>query len=206
MSLILIGGSGAGRSLIHMCHRLKMPIDCFYDNKISYQSKVEGIHCAGNLRSIQFDPSDEFATCIGSATSIHRRDKMIADLRLPFSQFPLIKSPNSISDSNFDHFGHGVILFDFTYIGYNCNIADFCILNHHVYFGHDSSLAAYSILAPGVKVAGNVTIGSRCYLGINSTVKDHVNICDDVIIGSGSNITKDITCPGIYVGNPAKPI
>jgi len=31
-----------------------------------------------------------------------------------------------------------------------------------------------------------------------------VNICDNVVIGAGSVVTKDITKPGIYAGNPAK--
>jgi acetyltransferase-like isoleucine patch superfamily enzyme len=29
-----------------------------------------------------------------------------------------------------------------------------------------------------------------------------VTICDDVIIGAGSVVVKDITEPGIYIGNP----
>ncbi|GIS45095.1 MAG: hypothetical protein Ct9H90mP16_21650 [Candidatus Poseidoniales archaeon] len=31
-----------------------------------------------------------------------------------------------------------------------------------------------------------------------------VNICDDVVIGAGSVVTKDITEPGTYAGNPAR--
>jgi acetyltransferase-like isoleucine patch superfamily enzyme len=30
-----------------------------------------------------------------------------------------------------------------------------------------------------------------------------VSICDDVVIGAGSVVTKDITESGTYVGNPA---
>ena len=31
-----------------------------------------------------------------------------------------------------------------------------------------------------------------------------VTVCDDVVIGAGSVVTKDITEPGTYVGNPAR--
>jgi serine acetyltransferase len=31
-----------------------------------------------------------------------------------------------------------------------------------------------------------------------------VTICDHVVIGAGAVVTKDITEPGIYVGNPAR--
>lgn len=204
MTLTIVGGSGAGRSLIHLCRRLGLTINRFYDNRLAPNSIVDGIRCAGNFKSIDFQPNEQFATCIGSVKSIHRRDQMISSLRIPYSQFPLIRASSCISDSPIESFGFGIILFDFVYIGYNCNISDFCIFNHHVYFGHDSSISSYSILAPGVMVAGNVNIGSRCYLGINATVKDHVSICDDVVIGSGANVTNDITSPGVYFGNPAK--
>jgi acetyltransferase-like isoleucine patch superfamily enzyme len=31
-----------------------------------------------------------------------------------------------------------------------------------------------------------------------------VAICDDVVIGAGSVVTRSITKPGIYAGNPAR--
>jgi acetyltransferase-like isoleucine patch superfamily enzyme len=31
-----------------------------------------------------------------------------------------------------------------------------------------------------------------------------VSICDNVVIGAGAVVTKNITQPGIYAGNPAK--
>jgi acetyltransferase-like isoleucine patch superfamily enzyme len=46
-------------------------------------------------------------------------------------------------------------------------------------------------------------IGNNVSIGTNSTILP-VNICDNVVIGAGSVITKDITVPGIYAGNPAK--
>jgi acetyltransferase-like isoleucine patch superfamily enzyme len=46
-------------------------------------------------------------------------------------------------------------------------------------------------------------IGSHVSIGTGSTILA-VNICDHVVIGAGSVVTKDITKPGIYAGNPAK--
>ena len=46
-------------------------------------------------------------------------------------------------------------------------------------------------------------IGCHVSIGTNSTILA-VNICDNVVIGAGSVVTKDITKPGIYAGNPAK--
>ena len=46
-------------------------------------------------------------------------------------------------------------------------------------------------------------IGDRVSIGTNATIMP-VTICDDVVIGAGSVVTKDITEPGTYAGNPAR--
>jgi len=46
-------------------------------------------------------------------------------------------------------------------------------------------------------------IGNSVSIGSNATILP-VSICDNVVIGAGSVVTKDITVPGIYAGNPAK--
>ena len=46
-------------------------------------------------------------------------------------------------------------------------------------------------------------IGNNVLIGSNSTILP-IQICENVIIGSGSVVTKNITKPGTYAGNPAK--
>jgi acetyltransferase-like isoleucine patch superfamily enzyme len=46
-------------------------------------------------------------------------------------------------------------------------------------------------------------IGDHVSVGSNATILP-VSICDKVVIGAGSVVTKDITRSGIYAGNPAK--
>ena len=46
-------------------------------------------------------------------------------------------------------------------------------------------------------------IGNKVSVGTNATVMP-VSICDQVVIGAGSVVTKNIDEPGIYAGNPAK--
>jgi len=47
------------------------------------------------------------------------------------------------------------------------------------------------------------TIGNNVYFGSNTTILP-VSICDNVVIGAGAVVTKNITNPGVYAGNPAK--
>ncbi len=46
-------------------------------------------------------------------------------------------------------------------------------------------------------------LGNRVSIGSNATILP-VTICDDVVIGAGAVVTRDINIPGIYHGSPAR--
>lgn len=79
-----------------------------------------------------------------------------------------------------------------------------CFISHGAMFIND--LFADGKPAGGVKEKWKSTkIGNQVSIGTNATVLP-VTICDNVVIGAGSVVTKNITQPGIYAGNPAKKI
>jgi acetyltransferase-like isoleucine patch superfamily enzyme len=83
-------------------------------------------------------------------------------------------------------------------------IEDDCFISHGVMFIND--LFKSGKPAGGKKEIWKSThIGQNVSLGSNSTILP-VNICDNVVVGAGSVVTKDIPYPGIYAGNPAKKI
>ena len=47
-------------------------------------------------------------------------------------------------------------------------------------------------------------IGKNCFIGINVIVLPGIKIGDEVIVGSGSIVTKDVPSNCIVAGNPAK--
>ena len=83
-------------------------------------------------------------------------------------------------------------------------IGDDCFVSHGVMFVND-------LFAGGGPAGGDqtkwksTTIGNHVSIGTGATILP-VNICDNVVVGAGSVVTKEITEPGIYAGNPAKKI
>jgi acetyltransferase-like isoleucine patch superfamily enzyme len=81
-------------------------------------------------------------------------------------------------------------------------IGDHCFIGHGVMFIND-------LFSNGGPARGDASkwkttvIGNRVSIGSNATILP-VNICDSVVIGAGAVVTKDITEPGIYAGNPAR--
>jgi acetyltransferase-like isoleucine patch superfamily enzyme len=83
-------------------------------------------------------------------------------------------------------------------------IGDECFISHGVMFIND--LFTKGKPAGGKKELWKSTIiGNNVSIGTNSTVLP-VKIVDNVIIGAGSVVTKDILESGIYAGNPAKKV
>lgn len=50
----------------------------------------------------------------------------------------------------------------------------------------------------------DTVIGNRCFLAVNSTILGGVKIGDEVIVGAGSVVTKDVPSNCIVAGNPAR--
>lgn len=82
------------------------------------------------------------------------------------------------------------------------SIGDHCFIGHGVMFVND-------LFQTGKPAGGDQTkwkatkIGNHVSIGSNATILP-VTICDNVVIGAGSVVTKSITKSGIYAGNPAK--
>ena len=77
------------------------------------------------------------------------------------------------------------------------------LLNRGVHIGHDSIVGDFFSAMPNVVISGNVNVGNCTYFGTNSSVKEKITICDDVVIGLNCGVVKDINKKGVYVGTPA---
>ena len=77
-----------------------------------------------------------------------------------------------------------------------------CFIGHGVMFVNDT----FSKGGPAGgdrSLWGRTSIGDRVSIGSNATLLP-VKICDDVVIGAGAVVTRNIDVPGVYAGNPAR--
>jgi acetyltransferase-like isoleucine patch superfamily enzyme len=81
------------------------------------------------------------------------------------------------------------------------SVGDGCFISHGAMFINDPFVAGRPATEPALWRP--TRLGNRVSIGTNATILP-VTICDDVVIGAGAVVTKDITAAGFYVGNPAR--
>lgn len=81
-------------------------------------------------------------------------------------------------------------------------IGEDCFISHGAMFINDSFSGGGPARGDRTRW-GHTRIGNNVSIGTNATIMP-VRICDDVVVGAGAVVTKDITEPGFYVGNPAR--
>ncbi|RLD65325.1 MAG: N-acetyltransferase [Bacteroidetes bacterium] len=119
-------------------------------------------------------------------------------------------------------------------IGNNCFVGPFVEIQKGVEIGNNTKIQSHSFICELVSIGNNcfishgamfindtfseggpaggdqtkwkkTIIGNYVSIGTNATILP-VQICDNVVIGAGSVVTKDIIEQGVYVGNPARKI
>jgi len=81
---------------------------------------------------------------------------------------------------------------DDTVIEDGVRIDNLCMIAHNVRVGAHTAMAAQS------GIAGSTTIGKRCLFAGQTGTVGHITICDDVVVGAKSFLSKDVTVPGTY--------
>jgi acetyltransferase-like isoleucine patch superfamily enzyme len=145
-----------------------------------YQSKIADVLFGSGVKIVE--PVNIYGCTIGSGVFIG-----------PFTE---IQKDVSIGDRT--------KIQSHTFICELVNIGDDCFIGHGVMFINDTF--QHGGPARGDKNLWKSTrIGNSVSIGSNATILP-ISICDKVVIGAGSVVTKNITESGVYVGNPAKKI
>ena|SRR5437879_3868313 len=145
---------------------------------VLYQSKIKEVSFGENVKVVE--PVNLYGCSIGANSFIG-----------PFTE---IQSQVSI--------GQRTKVQSHSFICSLVTIGDDCFVGHGVMFVND-------VFKTGAPAGGDqsqwksTTIGNQVSIGSNATILP-VSICDHVVIGAGAVVTKNITKPGIYAGNPAK--
>lgn len=200
-ALIIIGAGGHATSVANVALSAGYRIRHFVDPHRRGHYLLD-ISVIGDMAELAEPVRYDYCIAVGDNAAreqIHNR--LVADH--PDVMFPVLIHA-SATISCFTEIGAGTVVMPHAVIGPNTSIGKFCILNTRASIDHDSRMADYSSLAPGVVTGGTVCVGTRSAVSIGATVKHGVSIGDDCVIGANSYLNRDLSACHVAYGTPAR--
>lgn len=194
--LAIFGNGGFAREVYWLAKSIDIPIGAFIDLKAGPDYDSTPV-----IDESQFDPNKY--TAIVAIGNPNLREKIVS--KLDGANFATLIH-NTVTNMSSNHIGSGSVICANCVLTCEINIGDFAQLNLGTTIGHDVQAGRFFTTAPGVHISGNNIIGNNVYFGSNSSTIECITICDNVIIGAGACVVRNIEEPGTYVGIPARKI
>jgi UDP-3-O-[3-hydroxymyristoyl] glucosamine N-acyltransferase len=157
---------------------------------------------------------------VGEATRLHANVTLVEDVRIgkrcivhPGAVIGCDGFGNARSDTGWIKVPQigGVEIGDDVEIGANTTIDRGAIddtvigngvrLDNLIQIAHNVRIGEHTAMAAQTGVSGSTVIGKRCMFAGQSGIVGHISICDDVIIGGATMVSKDIREPGFYTAS-----
>jgi UDP-N-acetylbacillosamine N-acetyltransferase len=200
-SVVLIGAGGHARSVIALLQNNGFAIKSIYDNSWKADSKetIFSIPVCGTIADV---PNHE-TICLAVGDNTTREELYHQFSKQVFKE--VIEHPNTFIE-NSAVLGHSNLVFANAIINADVKIGNNNILNTGCIIEHECVTGNHNHISVSAVLCGRVRVGSNCFIGAGAIIKDKIKICDNVTIGAGTVVVKDITEPGVYVGNPSRKI
>lgn len=102
--------------------------------------------------------------------------------------------------------GRGLIIKAGAIISSDAIVKDNVSVEEYAVVGHDTVVECHAQISAFVVIAGHCHIGKKAYIGLSVPIKEGTKIGNNVIIGMGSVVVRDIPDDMIAMGNPARPM
>jgi len=205
--IVIVGAGGFGREVKMLIDQIngaspKYSVLGFYDDSVPKGTLINGLKVLGSIFDLdQVTKSTAVAIAIGAPKS---KKAIVAQLTNPLLYFPKLIHPSVILGISDEAIGKGVIICAGNIITVNITIGDFVILNLGCTIGHDTNIGNYCAFMPQVNIAGEVSLGEAVYGGMGAGIINQVTIGDNVTLGAGTIVVKDLPSNCLVVGIPGK--
>lgn len=198
--ICIIGTGGYAKEIFWLISDLKrdLEVECFMEPDDHWTDRT--------FMDKPVRPQSEFDASLFSAViavgNSQIREKVTQQLPAQ-TQYETLVSPHA-QVTKWVELGEGCIVQTHSVITVDVKAGRHCHFNGFTTVGHDTVIGDFFTSTVFVAISGGCQIGKHSYWGNQSTVRQNINICDNVVIGMGAVVAKDITESGIYVGIPAK--
>ena len=101
------------------------------------------------------------------------------------------------------NYGQNCFILENQTIQPNVKIGDNVMIWSGNHIGHGTVIKDHAYISSHVVLSGHSKIGERCFLGVNSTIRDFCNIGNDCFIGMDAAITKNMNDGSVAISKGA---
>ena len=135
------------------------------------------------------------------------REKVVLEIIKQKENFEFINAISKFSYiSPTSKIGIGNVIMPGVVVNSEAEIANHCVINTNSSLEHNSFMEDFSSLSAGVTTGGYFNLGKYSAIALGVTILDRTSIGENVVVGSGALVTKNLDPNGLYYGIPAKRI
>ncbi len=211
--VIIIGGKGTAIVVAEQIydaqikHKANIELLGFAFDDESYGNEINGFPVLSKTKEVYEKYKDyddvKFIFQMYRADLLKERAELKNSYNIPEDRFCIFIHP-TCTISRSAKIGVGTVIMANTVVNPNAVIGKFCTIQSNATIGHDSKMGDFNFIAAQATV-GNIVMGDRNFMGINSCTNNFITIGSDCFIGMASNVVKSVPSNTKVYGNPAKP-
>lgn len=198
--VVIIGASGHGKVIADIILKSGDSVVGFLDDNPNVGEDFIGFPVLGKVSEADKYKEYKFVIAIGNADI---RERVANELDVDW--YTAIHPMAVISNIGVE-IGIGTVVMANAVINSDAKIGNHCIINTCAIIEHDDIIEDYAHISVGTKLAGNVSIGRKTWMGIGSQIIQGKSICAETMVGAGAVVIESISKKGTYVGVPARKI
>lgn len=145
-------------------------------------------------------PFEAVHVAIGDGAARERESAALDAARLTTVVHP------AASVSDYAQVGPGCFIAAQAVVAAGARLGAGVIVNHGAVVDHDCAVGSFSHIAPRAAIGGAAAVGHNVLIGAGATVLPGIKVCDQVVVGAGAVVHRDIVQAGVYAGVPARRI
>lgn len=202
--LILIGGGGHCKSVIEAAESAGYEIMGVLDMPENIGKEILSTKVIGTDDDIHtYVDKAEFVITVGFIKNPATRIKLYKRVKEAGGKLATIIASTAYV-SKYATIGEGTVVMHQAFVNAGAKVGNNVILNTFTNVEHDAVIDDQCHISTGTMINGDCKVGANCFIGSQSFIANCIQICDDVIIGVGSVVIKDIEDARLYIGNPAR--
>ena len=204
--MLIIGAKGLAKEVLEIFHQQNELANLFFYDDISTDvpDLLYGqFTVLRNMKQVTelFATDNRFTIGIGEP---ELRFKMYNQFTQAGGKLVSVISPLAVIGHYGTVIAPGAIIMAGTVISNDVNIGMGCLINPNCTISHDTVIGDFVEISPGVQITGHCRIGDYCNIGTNATLLPKIKLANNVIVGAGAVVTKNVADRLTVAGVPAK--